>query len=55
MWIVHGMWVVHVVQVLCPLAADVLWMSVVVRGIRGVGRICEMSMCLAQAGVSGEG
>ena len=45
------MWVVHVVQVLC-LATDVLWMSVV-RGVRGVGRVCEM--CLARGGVGGEG
>ena len=27
-------------------AADVLWMSVV-RGMRGVGGVCEMSICLA--------
>ena len=38
-------------------AADVLWMSVV-RVMRGVGRVCEMCMCLARAvwvvrGVSG--
>ena len=35
-------------------AADVLWMSVV-RGMRGVGAVCEMCMCLALAGVGGEG
>ena len=35
-------------------AADVLWMSVV-RGIRGVGGVCEMCMCLALGGVRGEG
>ena len=29
-------------------AADVLWMSVV-RGMRGVGGVCEMCMCLARA------
>ena len=29
-------------------AADVLWMSVV-REMRGVGGVCEMCMCLAQA------
>ena len=34
-------------------AADVLWMSVV-RGMRGVGGVCEMCMCLARGGVSGE-
>ena len=28
-------------------AADVLWMSVV-RGMRGVGGVCEMCMCLAR-------
>ena len=35
-------------------AADVLWMSAV-RGMRGVGGVCEMSMCLARRGVAGEG
>ena len=35
-------------------AADVLWMSVV-RGIRGVGGVCEMCMRLAQGGVAGGG
>ena len=35
-------------------AADVLWMSVV-RGMRGVGGVCEMGMCLARGGVDGEG
>ena len=34
--------------------ADVLWMSVV-RGMRGVGGVCEMSMRLARGGVGGEG
>ena len=34
-------------------AADVLWMSVV-RGMRGVGGVCEMCMCLARGGVGGE-
>ena len=34
-------------------AADVLWMSVV-RGMRGVGGVCEMCMCLARGGVVGE-
>ena len=29
-------------------AADVLWM-------RGVGKVCEMCMCLARSGVGGEG
>ena len=28
-------------------AADVIWMSVV-RGMRGVGEVCEMCMCLAR-------
>ena len=35
-------------------AADVLWMSVG-RGVRGVGGVCEMCMCLALGGVGGEG
>ena len=35
-------------------AADVQWMSVV-RGIRGVGGVCEMCLCLARGGVGGEG
>ena len=35
-------------------ATDVLWMSVV-RGLRGVGGVCEMCMCLARGGVGGEG
>ena len=34
-----GMWVVHVVQVLCLRRADMLWMSVV-RGMSGVGISC---------------
>ena len=34
-------------------AAGVLWMSVV-RGMRGVGGVCEMCMCLARRGVGGE-
>ena len=34
-------------------AADVLWMSVV-HGMRGVGGVCEMFMCLARGGVDGE-
>ena len=29
-------------------AADVLWMSVV-RGLRGVGGVCEICMCLSRA------
>ena len=33
-------------------AADVLGMSVV-RGMRGVGGMCEMCMCLARGGVGG--
>ena len=37
-----------------PNTADVLWMSVV-RGMRGVGGVCEMRMCLARGGVGGEG
>ena len=32
-------------------AADVLWISVV-RGMKGVGEVCEM--CLARGGVGGE-
>ena len=35
-------------------AADVLWMGVV-RGMRGVGGVCEMCMCLAWGSVGGEG
>ena len=35
-------------------AADVVWMSVV-RGKRGVGKVCEMCMCLARGGVDGNG
>ena len=35
-------------------AAGLLWMSVV-RGMRGVGGVCEMCMCLARGGVGGEG
>ena len=31
-------------------AADVLWMSVV-RGMRGIGGVCEMCMCLALGSV----
>ena len=34
--------------------ADVLWISVVC-GMRGVGGVCEMCMCLARGGVGGEG
>ena len=34
--------------------ADVLRMSVV-RGMRGVGGVCEMCMCFARGGVGGEG
>ena len=33
-------------------AADVLWMNVV-RGMRGVGEVCEMCMCLARGCVCG--
>ena len=35
-------------------AADLLGMSVV-RGIRGIGRVSEMCMCLARGCVGGEG
>ena len=35
-------------------AADMLWRSVV-RGMRGVGGVCEMCMCLARGGMGGEG
>ena len=35
-------------------AADMLWMSVV-RGMRGVGGVCEICMCLARGGLGGEG
>ena len=33
--------------------ADVLWMSVV-RGMRGVGGVCDMCMCLDRGNVGGE-
>ena len=33
---------------------DVLWMSVV-RGMREIGGVCEMCMCLTWGGVCGEG
>ena len=35
-------------------AADVIWM-IVLRGMRGVGEVYEMCMCLARGGVGGEG
>ena len=35
-------------------AAGVLWMSVV-RGMRGIGEVCEMCMCLARGCVGGKG
>ena len=35
-------------------SADVLGMSVV-RGMRGVGGVCEMCMCLARDGLDDEG
>ena len=35
----------------CEGATDVS----VVRGMRGVGEVCEMCMCLARDGVGGEG
>ena len=34
--------------------ADVLWINVV-RGMWGVGGVCEMFMCLARGGVGVEG
>ena len=38
---------------MCALSvAGVLWMSVV-RGMRGVGGVCEMCMCLARGGEGG--
>ena len=42
------------VQVLC-LAQLTCGAISVVRGMRGVGRVCEMCMCLARGGVGGEG
>ena len=42
----------HVVQVLCQ--AYVLGMNVV-RGMRGVGGVCEMGMCLARGDVERDG
>ena len=41
-------------SVIASSAADVLVMSVV-RGMRGVGGVYEMCMCLARGGVGGEG
>ena len=35
-------------------ATDVLWMSVV-RGMKVVGGVCEMCMCLTRGGVGGVG
>ena len=35
-------------------ATDVRWMSVI-RGMTGVGGVCQMCMCLALDGASGEG
>ena len=35
-------------------AADLLGMSVV-RGMRGVGGVCEMCVCLARGSVGGDG
>ena len=35
-------------------ATDLLWMSVV-RGMRGVGGVCEMCMCSTRSGVCGIG
>ena len=34
-------------------AADVLWMNGMC-GMRGVGGVCELCMCLARGGVGGE-
>ena len=42
------------VQVLVSSPAELLGMSVVC-GMRGVGGVCEMCMCLARGGVGGEG
>ena len=36
------------------IAVDVLWISVV-RGMRGVGGICEICRCLARGGMGVEG
>ena len=44
------MWVVHVLQVLC--LAQLTYY--VVRGMRGVGGVYEMCMCLARGGMGGE-
>ena len=41
-------------SVIVSSAADMLWISVV-RGMRGVGRLCELCMCLAWGVVDGEG
>ena len=41
------------VSVIVSSAADVLWMSVVC-GMRGVGGVCEMCMCLTRGDVGGE-
>ena len=41
-------------SVIVSSVVDVLWMSVV-RGMRGVGGVCDMCMCLARGGMDGEG
>ena len=44
----------YVVSGIVSSAADVIWMSVVC-GMRGVGEVCAMCMCLARGGLGGEG
>ena len=48
------MWVINVVHVFVSSTDGVLEM-IVVRGVRGVGGMCEMCMCSARGGVAGNG
>ena len=48
-----SMWVVHVVSCIVSNAADVLGVRVV-RGMKGVGGVCEMCMSLVRGGVEGD-
>ena len=54
LWWVLGMWVGGTRgSAIVSSAADGLWMSVL-RGMRGVGGVCEMCMCLVRGGLGGE-
>ena len=57
LWLLQGMWVVlggTRDSGIVSSADDVIWISVVC-GMRGIGEVCEMCMCLAWGGVGGEG